>query len=104
MAGNKKIALWIAGVLVGLALILVVSSLLVPLFTGRQAIREKLQKSLASIEGTIDFERLDVSLFPPRGRLGNVSISIPGKDVAGTAESATAYLKILPLFTGRLEF
>jgi hypothetical protein len=104
MARNRKIALWTAGVIAALLVLLIASPLLIPLFVDQQEIRERLQRTLAdTMEGTIDFERMDVSLLPPRGRLTNISVAIPGREVVGVAESATAYLKILPLFTGRVE-
>jgi uncharacterized protein involved in outer membrane biogenesis len=104
MTRSGKIGLW-AGAGIGALLVLaLVVSLLAPLLIDQQAIRARLQTTLAErMQGTADFETLRISYFPPRGKLSNLSITIPGHDLAGTAESATAYLRILPIFIGRIE-
>ncbi|MDD5207011.1 MAG: AsmA family protein, partial [Desulfobacterales bacterium] len=104
MTRSRKIALWIGAGFGGLLILAVLFSLLVPLLVDEQEIRARLQRTLDEhIEGTVDFESLRISFFPPRGKLSNISISVPEHDVAGVAESATAYLRILPIFIGRVE-
>jgi len=104
MTRSRKIALWM-GTVFGILLILaVLVSLLAPLFIDQKEIRAKIQSALAeNLKGTVDFEALRISFFPPKGRLSNISISLPDHDVAGVAESATAYVKILPILIGRIE-
>lgn len=104
MTRTKKITIWSAGILAGLLVIIVALALLVPTVVGPLQIREKIQKAFAEeLGGRIDFETIDIAVFPPRGELSGVRISIPQEHVTGTAASATAYLKILPLFKGDVQ-
>jgi len=104
MTRSRKIALWIGAGFGGFLILAALFSLLVPLFVDEQEIRTKLQRTLDErVEGTVDFESLRISFFPPRGKLSNISISVPEHDTVGVAESATAYLRILPIFIGRIE-
>jgi hypothetical protein len=106
MTRAKKIGFWAAGILAGLLVIIVALSLLASTLIRPLSgqIREALQRTVAErLGGRIDFETMDVSAFPPQGKLEKVHISLPTQNVSGTAASATAYLKILPLLKGDVQ-
>ena len=65
--------------------------------------REKILATISQqVGGDVEFERVDLTLFPrPRVVIYRGNLFIPGK-VTGTLESLTMYLKILPLLTGKV--
>ncbi|RJR40714.1 MAG: hypothetical protein C4576_19975 [Desulfobacteraceae bacterium] len=104
MTKGKKIALWMGTVFGSLLVLAVLISLLAPLFIDQKELRATIQSGLAeNVNGTVDFEALRISFFPPKGKISNISISLPDHDVVGVADSATAYVKLLPILLGRIE-
>ncbi len=100
MSRQKKIAIWVMGV-IGALLVLM---LLLPTFINLEPIKEKIVANLSRrMGGKLAFQRCDLSFLPrPRVVIHHGSLSIPGK-VAGTLEALKVYPKILPLLRGRIQ-
>ncbi len=74
-----------------------------PRFINSESIREKIKAGISQkIAGTVDFQKMDVSLFPrPRVVINRAKFSFAGT-VGGTISSLRIYPKVLPLLAGKV--
>ncbi|MGD9034837.1 MAG: AsmA family protein, partial [Desulfobacteraceae bacterium] len=104
MTKRKKIfRIFIMGVGAFL-LLLFIAMLLAPRLINLEPIREKfLATASEKVGGEVRFQKVDLSFFPlPHAVVQQASISIPDK-ASGTLESLAVYVKIIPLFKGKLQ-
>jgi hypothetical protein len=102
MTKRKKLLSWVAGV--GALLILLLAlSFLIPRLAELDSVREKIQAVISQkIAGTVDFQQMEVSLFPrPRMRINQARFSFQGA-AEGTIDSLMVYPRILPLLSGKV--
>ena len=104
MNKRKRIIIWIVGGLGAFLLLLFIAMLLAPRLINLESIREKILATASEkVGGEVRFEKVDLSFFPlPHAVVEQASISIPDK-VSGTLESLAVYVKIMPLFKGKLQ-
>ncbi|HET6515117.1 MAG TPA: AsmA-like C-terminal domain-containing protein [Thermodesulfovibrionales bacterium] len=90
----------VAGVLLALML---VASLLAPHFIDSESVRQKIKAAVSKkVPGTVDFQKIEVSLFPrPTVTISKAKLSLPGK-AEGTIGSLRIYPQIIPLFSGKV--
>ncbi len=74
-----------------------------PKFINSEAIREKIKAGISQkIAGTVDFQKMDVSLFPrPRVMISRAKFSFAGT-ADGTITSLRIYPQVLPLLAGKV--
>ena len=103
MIKGKKFFLWIAGGTGTLLLILLALYFLIPRLVDLNSIREKIKTGISQkIAGTVDFQKMEVSLFPrPRILINQARFSFPGT-AEGTIDSLNIYPHILPLLSGKV--
>lgn len=91
----------LSGIFLGLLIILVV---ITPRLINLDMVKEKIKSQYAKdIGGQIEYQYLDLALFPrPHVVISDVNFTMPD-NVDGTLESLDVYPKILPLFTGELQ-
>jgi uncharacterized protein involved in outer membrane biogenesis len=78
--------------------------LLGPALVNRPAVQAEIQQRLSkALQGQVTWETLDVALFPaPHGELRKLRVEVPGK-LAASADNVDVYLRLWPLFRGRME-
>ncbi len=100
----EKIFLWIVGILgfVVLALLFALT-VIAPEFLDNESTRERIRNEFSkAVDGTLEFDRLGISLFPRPGvAVHGASIRIPDT-VQGTFESIKVCPWILPLIRGNV--
>lgn len=103
MSRQKRILLWLAGVLGVLAIFLLTFSLLAPRFINLESVKEKIIATLSKdLEGKIDLKKAELSFFPrPCIIIYQVRFSIQEK-AEGTIKSLKIYPEILPLLAGEI--
>jgi uncharacterized protein involved in outer membrane biogenesis len=84
--------------------LLIVLVIVTPRLIKLDIVKEKIKTQYAKgIGGQIEYQYLDLALFPrPHVVISDVNFTIPDY-VDGTLESLDVYPKILPLFTGELQ-
>ncbi len=100
----KKAGVWLAGIVAMLLILLFSLDFILTRTTALEPLKEAVRAKLCE-DGAchIDFENLEVFLFPaPHAVTSKVRIAFPGK-LSGTMESLSVFPKILPLFSGRFE-
>jgi hypothetical protein len=103
MHKGKKFFLWITGGIAALLIILLALSFLLPRLVDLNSIREKIKTGISQkIAGTVDYRKMEVTLFPrPRILINQARFSFPGT-AEGTIDSLRIYPHILPLFWGKV--
>jgi len=103
MNKRKKIFLWFAGVSGFLIILMLALLLFAPRLIDTQFIKEKIVASISqSVIAGIDFQKVDLSLFPrPRVTIHHIQLSVPEK-AEGTIESLNAYPALIPLIKGEI--
>ena len=103
MVRRNKLLSRLAGALGVLIIILLAFFFLLPKLVDLNSIREKIKTGISQkISGTIDFQKMEVSLFPrPRILINQARFSFPGT-AHGTINSLRIYPHILPLFSGKV--
>lgn len=91
----------IAGILLCIFIVFLIVS---PKLINLETVKEKVKTQYArEIGGDIEYQLLDLALFPrPHVIFSDVKFTMPD-NVNGTLESLEVYPKILPLFTGNLQ-
>lgn len=97
-------SLLITGCLVVLFIFLSTLILLSDRFINQQSIINRIQAEVSqAIGGQVEFQRLELSIFPqPHLSINRCSFSIPAT-ARGTLTSLAVYPKVLPFFTGKLQ-
>ena len=103
MVKRNKFFVWLAGTIGALLIILLAFSFFLPRLVDLDSIRERIKAGISQkISGTIDFQKMEVSLFPrPRILINQARFSFPGT-AEGTIDSLRIYPHILPLFSGKV--
>jgi len=103
MSKRKKIIIWVLGSLGVLLVILLTFQVIVPRLVNLESIKGKILASVSEkIGGEVKCQKIGLLFFPyPHAVIDQVTLSIPGK-VRGTVESLGLYVKIRPLFSGKL--
>ncbi len=103
MIEKKKVFSWIAGGIGALLIFLLALSFLIPRLVDLNSVREKIKAGISQkIAGTVDFQKMEVSLFPrPRILINRTRFSFPGT-AEGTIDSLRIYPRILPLLSGKV--
>src|SRR3954469_15382806 len=97
-----KRAAFVLGAIVLAAVLVVV--LVGPALVDRPAVQAEIQQRLSkALQGQVTWEALEVALFPaPHGELRKLRVEVPGK-LAASADHVDVYLRLWPLFRGRME-
>lgn len=103
MSRQKRILLWLSGVIGVLTIVLLALSLLAPRFINLESVKEKIIATLSkTLEGKIDLHKAELSFFPrPCIIIHQVRLSIQEK-AEGTIKSLKIYPEILPLLAGEI--
>jgi hypothetical protein len=104
MNKRKKIIIWITGTLGALLVVIFILLLTIPKLINSGPIREKVLAELSQmVGGKVAFQRVDLTFFPrPDVIIHEASLSIP-EVTSGNLKVLHAYLKIGPLFKGRIQ-
>ena len=100
---KKKFFLWATGGIGVILIILFALYFLVPKLIGMRSLREKIIAGISQkIAGTLDFQKVEVSLFPrPQIVIDRAKFAFAGT-ADGTIRSLEIYPQILPLLTGKV--
>ncbi|MFC1858908.1 AsmA-like C-terminal domain-containing protein [Thermodesulfobacteriota bacterium] len=103
MNRKKKIAIWMAGALTLLLILLVALLPLANKYINRTAVLGKIQTMISrEIEGEVEFQQIDLSFFfLPHITVHGIKLSIPGK-ATGNLKYLKIHPEILPLLKGEL--
>jgi hypothetical protein len=103
MHKGKTFLLWITGGMAVLLVILLALSFLIPRLVDLNSVKEKIKAGISQkISGTVDFQKMEVTLFPrPRILINQARFSFPGT-AKGTINSLRIYPDVLPLFSGKV--
>jgi len=84
--------------------LLIILAVVTPRLINLDTVKKTIKSQYAeNIGGQIEYQHLDLALFPrPHVVISNVNFTVPDT-VDGTLESLDLYPKILPLFTGKLQ-
>jgi hypothetical protein len=87
-----------------LAAVIVAAALLLPEILDTPRVRAEIQRILSeAVRGEVDWDDLNIGILPlPHGSLRGARLEIPHL-ASASAEEATARLRLLPLFRGRVE-
>lgn len=101
---RRKFLLWITGSIGGVLIILLAFSFLVPKLIDLEPIREQIKTGISQkMAGTVDFQKMEVSLFPrPRILISRTRFSFPGT-AEGNMDSLRIYPRLLPLLSGKIK-
>jgi hypothetical protein len=101
---NGRILLWVAGGFGIIALgLLLALQILAPRVTNLESTKVRIQAEFSkTVGGELDFQRVDLSLFPRPGVIVRGAILRVPQTGQGTIESVKVCPAILPLFTGKL--
>ncbi|OGW33709.1 MAG: hypothetical protein A2X58_04175 [Nitrospirae bacterium GWC2_56_14] len=100
----RKKTLFIVGAAAGaLIAILTSASMLASLYLNRPVMKERVRSALSrEIGGTVNFERLTVSLLPlPHVTVSNLDVVVP-ETAAGGSTAIAVFPQLLPLMQGRV--
>lgn len=99
-----KAARYIAYCAAALAVLVVAAALFLPDFLDTPAVRAEIQRILSrAVRGDVAWEEFHIRILPaPHGVLRKARLEIPAV-ASVSAEEATADLRLLPLFRGRVE-
>ncbi len=99
----KKFLFWTMGSLGVILIILLALHFLGPKLINSESIREKIKAGISQkIAGAMDFQKMDVSLFPyPRIVISRVKFSFQ-ETAEGTIDSLIIYPRLFPLLTGKV--
>jgi uncharacterized protein involved in outer membrane biogenesis len=102
---SRKIIIGAVIGMVAVLIILFLALLVLPRLIDSETFKNKIRSELSrKVGGKIDFDRLDVSVFPvPHVTLDKVSVMLP-KKLAGSAEMIAVYPRFLPLLSGKIGF
>ena len=103
MSRQKRILLWLAGVIGILTIVLLTFSIFAPRFIDTESVKEKIIATLTKdLEGKIDIQKTEISFFPrPCIKIHQVRLSIQEK-AEGTIKSLKIYPEIIPLLSGEI--
>jgi hypothetical protein len=101
MTKRKKILFAIAAAFV---LLLVCVSVLVPLYLNSTKVKAEIEATVSKkLGGTLSYDRIDLSLFPPSVAITKLNIGYP-RTFRGSLERLSVSPRVLPLFEGKLRF
>jgi len=100
---RKRTLVVFAGIAALLLALITSVSFLATLFLNRPVMKERIRSALSrEIKGTVNFQKLDVSLFPlPHLTVRNLDIAVTGT-AAARSSAVAVYPQLVPLFRGRL--
>jgi uncharacterized protein involved in outer membrane biogenesis len=102
---SRKIVIGAAIGIVTVVILLFAAVLVLPKLIESETLKAKIRSEFSrTVGGEIDFDRLDLSVFPlPHVTLDKVSVVLP-KKLTGSAEMISVTPKILMLLSGKIGF